>query len=97
MVRQFAKEQEELTKKMIENSKKPPKQKEKAVIEDHGDRREAAIAQIQEWESWEPPQISPENENFQKKFGLTQTRQRAERQETQSQTQKEHRLETKNP
>ncbi|MBW0501776.1 hypothetical protein O181_041491 [Austropuccinia psidii MF-1] len=82
---------------MIENSKKPPQQKEKTVIEDHKDGREAAIAQIEEWENWEPPQISTENKNFQIKFGLTQTRQRSARQETQSQTQKEHRNETKKP
>ncbi|MBW0576189.1 hypothetical protein O181_115904 [Austropuccinia psidii MF-1] len=56
-----------------------------------------AIAQIEEWGNWNPPQISPENENLQINVGLRQTRQRASRQENQIQTQQEDKNEAHKP
>ncbi|MBW0466546.1 hypothetical protein O181_006261 [Austropuccinia psidii MF-1] len=62
--KQFAKDQEEFTKKMIEKSNPPPKQKGPIVIEDQKYEKAAAIAQIEEWGNWIPPQISLSNENL---------------------------------
>ncbi|MBW0474219.1 hypothetical protein O181_013934 [Austropuccinia psidii MF-1] len=49
---------------------------------------------MKEWGNWKPPQISPENENLQTNVVLRQTRNRAARQEIQSQTQQYHKNET---
>ncbi|MBW0489524.1 hypothetical protein O181_029239 [Austropuccinia psidii MF-1] len=62
---------------------------EKTVIDDHKDEKEAAIVQIEEWGTWKPPQISPENENLQMNVVLRKTRQ-----EAQSQAQQENKNET---
>ncbi|MBW0478798.1 hypothetical protein O181_018513 [Austropuccinia psidii MF-1] len=83
LVRHSFKEQEEFTKKMIEKLHPPPKNHEATVIDHHRDENAAAIAQIEEWEDWRPPQISPENENIQINVGLRKTQQRASRQRTQ--------------
>ncbi|MBW0589746.1 hypothetical protein O181_129461 [Austropuccinia psidii MF-1] len=66
------------------------------IVEIKGEKA-TAIAQIEEWGNWKPPQISPENENLQKDVGLRQTRQRASRQESQRQTQQEDKNETHKP
>ncbi|MBW0591381.1 hypothetical protein O181_131096 [Austropuccinia psidii MF-1] len=81
LVRHFAKEQEDFTKKMMEQSNPPQKKQETTVIEESKGEKATAIAQIEEWGNWKPPQISPANENIKIKFGLRQTRQRAARQE----------------
>ncbi|MBW0527731.1 hypothetical protein O181_067446 [Austropuccinia psidii MF-1] len=70
---------------------------ETTVIEESKEEKAAAIAQLEEWGNWKPPQISPKNENIQIHFGLRQTRQRAARQESQRQTQKEDEDETHKP
>ncbi|MBW0539221.1 hypothetical protein O181_078936 [Austropuccinia psidii MF-1] len=97
LVKKFAKEQEDFTKKMMEKTNSPPNKQETTVIEESKGEKAAAIAQIEEWGSWKPPQISPENENIQINVPLRQTRQRAERQESQIQTQKEDKNETHKP
>ncbi|MBW0528445.1 hypothetical protein O181_068160 [Austropuccinia psidii MF-1] len=97
LVKQFAKEQEELKKRMVEKSNSPPNKQEKTVIEESKGGKAAAISQIEEQGNWKPPQISPTNENIQINVGLRQTRQRASRQESQSQTQKEDKNETHKP
>ncbi|MBW0486266.1 hypothetical protein O181_025981 [Austropuccinia psidii MF-1] len=91
LIRKFSKEHEEFTKKMIDKSNPPPKQKEKRIIDDHKDEKAATIAQIEEWGSWKPPQLSHSNENLKIKLGLRQ-----KRQEIQSQTQKEDKIEKQN-
>ncbi|MBW0484018.1 hypothetical protein O181_023733 [Austropuccinia psidii MF-1] len=82
---------------MIEKSNTPPKQQEQKVIEDNKYGKAAAIAQIEEWGNWKPPQTSPENENLKMNVGLRQTRQRASRQEISNQTQKEVKTESQKP
>ncbi|MBW0466830.1 hypothetical protein O181_006545 [Austropuccinia psidii MF-1] len=89
LIRQFSKEQEEFTKKMIEKSSPPPKQQETQTIEDHKDGNAAPIDQIAEWKNGKPPQISSENEDLQINVGLRQ-----KRKESQSQTQQEDKNET---
>ncbi|MBW0511924.1 hypothetical protein O181_051639 [Austropuccinia psidii MF-1] len=79
---------------MMEQSNPPPKKQEITVIEESKGEKATAIAQIEEWGNWKPPQISPENENIQINVGLRQTRQRASRQEIKSQTQQEDKNET---
>ncbi|MBW0470900.1 hypothetical protein O181_010615 [Austropuccinia psidii MF-1] len=86
LVKKFAKEQENFTKKIIEKTNSPPNKQETTVIENSKDEKATAIAKIEEWGNWKPPQISPENENIQINVGLRQKRQRAARQESQSQT-----------
>ncbi|MBW0533889.1 hypothetical protein O181_073604 [Austropuccinia psidii MF-1] len=97
LVKQFAKEQEDFTKKMMEKTNSPPNKQETTVIEEHKGEKEAAIAQIEEWGNWKPPQISPANENIKINVGLRQTRKRAARQEGQSQTHQEDENETHKP
>ncbi|MBW0556664.1 hypothetical protein O181_096379 [Austropuccinia psidii MF-1] len=82
---------------MMEQSNPPPNKQETTVIEESKGEKATAIAQIEEWGNWKPPQISPENENIQINVGLRQTRQRAARQESQSQTQQEDKTETHKP
>ncbi|MBW0502752.1 hypothetical protein O181_042467, partial [Austropuccinia psidii MF-1] len=97
LVRHFSKEQEVFTKKMMEQSNPPPNKQEKTVIEESKGEKATAIAQIEEWGNWKPPQISPANENLQINVGLRETRQRAARQEIQSQIQQEGENETHKP
>ncbi|MBW0549497.1 hypothetical protein O181_089212 [Austropuccinia psidii MF-1] len=97
LVRHFAKEQEDLTKKMMEQSNPPPKKQEITVIEESKGEKATTIAQIEEWGNWKPPQISPANENLQINVGLRQTKQRALRQESKIQTQQEDKNETHKP
>ncbi|MBW0503624.1 hypothetical protein O181_043339 [Austropuccinia psidii MF-1] len=59
LVKQFAKEQEDFTKKMMEKTNSPPNKQETAVIEQSKGEKAAAIAQIEEWGNRKPPQISP--------------------------------------
>ncbi|MBW0526336.1 hypothetical protein O181_066051 [Austropuccinia psidii MF-1] len=56
-----------------------------------------AIAQIEERGKWKPPKILPENKNIQINVALRQTRQRAARQEGQTQTQQEDKNSTHKP
>ncbi|MBW0471392.1 hypothetical protein O181_011107 [Austropuccinia psidii MF-1] len=81
----------------MEKSNSPPNKEETIVIEESRGEKAAAIAQIEEWGNWKPPEISPENENIQTNFGIRQTRESAERQESQSQTQQEDQNETQKP
>ncbi|MBW0486181.1 hypothetical protein O181_025896 [Austropuccinia psidii MF-1] len=66
-------------------------------IQESKGEKETAIAQIEEWGNWKPPQISPANENLQINIGPRQTRKRASRQEIQIQTQQEDKNETHKP
>ncbi|MBW0589871.1 hypothetical protein O181_129586 [Austropuccinia psidii MF-1] len=97
LVRHFSKEQEDFTKKMMEQSNPPPNKQETTVIERSKAEKATAIAQREEWGNWKPPQISPANKKIQINVGLRQTRQRAARQESQSQTQQEDKTETHKP
>ncbi|MBW0555238.1 hypothetical protein O181_094953 [Austropuccinia psidii MF-1] len=86
LVRHFAKEQEDFRMKMMEQLNLPPKKQEITVIEERKGEKATALAQIEEWGNWKPPQISPANENLQINVGLRQKRQRASRQKSQNQT-----------
>ncbi|MBW0517147.1 hypothetical protein O181_056862 [Austropuccinia psidii MF-1] len=94
LVRNFSKEQEYFTKKMMEQLNPPPKQQGKKLIDDHKDKKAATIAQVEELGNWKPPQISPANENIKINVGSRKTEQRTLRQETQGQAQKECKNET---
>ncbi|MBW0524498.1 hypothetical protein O181_064213 [Austropuccinia psidii MF-1] len=82
LVRKFAKEQQEFQNKMMKKSNSTPNKQETIVIEERKGEKATDIAKIEEWGKWEPPQISPENENIQINVGLRQTRKRAARQES---------------
>ncbi|MBW0548943.1 hypothetical protein O181_088658 [Austropuccinia psidii MF-1] len=82
---------------MREKINSPPNKQETTVIEESKGEKAPAIAQIEEWGNWKPPQISPPNENIKINVGLRQTRKRAEREEIQSQTQQEDKNETHKP
>ncbi|MBW0550984.1 hypothetical protein O181_090699 [Austropuccinia psidii MF-1] len=97
LVRHLFKEQEDFTKKMMEQSNPPPKKQETMLIEECKGEKASAIAQIEECENWKPPQISPANENLQINVGVRKTRKRASRQESQIQTQQEDKIETHKP
>ncbi|MBW0558743.1 hypothetical protein O181_098458 [Austropuccinia psidii MF-1] len=56
---------------MMEQSNPPPKKQETTVIEESKGEKATAIAQIEEWGNWKPPQISPANENLQINVGLS--------------------------
>ncbi|MBW0533537.1 hypothetical protein O181_073252 [Austropuccinia psidii MF-1] len=64
LVRHFAKEQEDLKKKMMGQSNPPTNKQEKTLIEERKGEKAATIAPIEEWVNWKPPQISPENGNL---------------------------------
>ncbi|MBW0490468.1 hypothetical protein O181_030183 [Austropuccinia psidii MF-1] len=97
LVKIFAKEQEDFRAKIMEQSNLPPKKQEITIIEQSKGEKATTIDQREEWGNWKSPQISPENKNIQINVGLRQTRQRASRQESQSQTQKEDKNETHKP
>ncbi|MBW0475620.1 hypothetical protein O181_015335 [Austropuccinia psidii MF-1] len=97
LVKTFAKERQDFTKKMMKKTNSPPNKQETTVIEESKGKKAAAIAQIEEWGNWKPPQVSPSNKNIQINVGLKHTRKRAARQEIQSQTQQEDKNETHKP
>ncbi|MBW0460490.1 hypothetical protein O181_000205 [Austropuccinia psidii MF-1] len=82
---------------MMEQSNLLPKKHKTTVIEERKGEKATAIAQIEEWGNWKPPQISPANKNLQINVGLRQKSKRASRQESQSQTKQEDRNETHKP
>ncbi|MBW0576257.1 hypothetical protein O181_115972 [Austropuccinia psidii MF-1] len=74
LAEQFSKEQEDFTKNMMDKTNSPPNKQDTTVIEESKGEKAAAIAQMEEWGNWKPPQISPANENIQRNVGLRQTR-----------------------
>ncbi|MBW0490685.1 hypothetical protein O181_030400 [Austropuccinia psidii MF-1] len=82
---------------MMEKTNSPPNKQETTVIEERKGEKAAVIVQIEEWGNWKPPQISPANENIRINVGLRQTRQRAARQESHTQTQQDDKNETHKP
>ncbi|MBW0562039.1 hypothetical protein O181_101754 [Austropuccinia psidii MF-1] len=77
LVRQFAAEQEVLTKKFLEEKdKKVPKAEEQKKEE-----KSTAVVSMEDWGEWQPPCISTGIEPSNINFGLRQTKQRMEREE----------------
>ncbi|MBW0583086.1 hypothetical protein O181_122801 [Austropuccinia psidii MF-1] len=66
LVREFAKEQAELTKKLMEKSAtaSKPKIEEPNIIELKKEEAKAAIAKVEDWGNWQPPIISSVNDPF---------------------------------
>ncbi|MBW0563406.1 hypothetical protein O181_103121 [Austropuccinia psidii MF-1] len=83
LVREFAKEQAELTKKLMEKSAtaSKPKIEEPNIIELKKEEAKAAIAKVEDWGNWQPPIISSVNDPFSSNYGLRNTKQRSTRQE----------------
>ncbi|MBW0477787.1 hypothetical protein O181_017502 [Austropuccinia psidii MF-1] len=65
LARNFDKEQEGFTEKMMEQSNPPPKKQEEKLIEEGKGEKETAIAQIEAWGNWKIPQILLTNKNLQ--------------------------------
>ncbi|MBW0589232.1 hypothetical protein O181_128947, partial [Austropuccinia psidii MF-1] len=65
LIRNFSKEQEDFTKKMMEQSNPPPNKQETTVTEESKGEKATSIAQIEEWGNCKPPKISQANENLQ--------------------------------
>ncbi|MBW0593310.1 hypothetical protein O181_133025 [Austropuccinia psidii MF-1] len=72
LFREFAKEQEELTKKSMEKSAvaSKPKIEEPNIIELKKEEAKAAIAKVEDWGNWQPPIISSVNDPFSSNYGL---------------------------
>ncbi|MBW0567450.1 hypothetical protein O181_107165 [Austropuccinia psidii MF-1] len=87
LVEDFAKEQEELTKKMREDEAKEalPKPNPMNIIQLKKDDSATAIAKVENWGSWQPPTISSANEPLLNNYGLRNTKERNSRSENTNQ------------
>ncbi|MBW0561167.1 hypothetical protein O181_100882 [Austropuccinia psidii MF-1] len=87
LVEEFAKEQEEPTKKMKEDEAKEsiPKSKEMRIIQLKKDDSATALAKVENWGNWKLPTISSANEPFLNTYGLRNTKQRSSRTKINSQ------------
>ncbi|MBW0509102.1 hypothetical protein O181_048817 [Austropuccinia psidii MF-1] len=88
-IEEFAKEQEELTKKRKENEAKESthQPKELNIIQAKKNGISTAIAKIEDWGIWQPPTISSAIDPFLNNYGLRNTKQRSSRNEQPSQEQ----------
>ncbi|MBW0586826.1 hypothetical protein O181_126541 [Austropuccinia psidii MF-1] len=87
LVKDFAKEQEELTKKMKEDEAKEalPKPNPMNIIQLKKDDSATAIAKVENWGSWQPPTISSANEPLLNNYRLRNTKERNSRAENTNQ------------
>ncbi|MBW0523955.1 hypothetical protein O181_063670 [Austropuccinia psidii MF-1] len=87
LVEEFAKEQEELTKKRKEKEARESthQPKEVNIIQAKKNDISTAIAKIEDWGSWQSPTISSPNDPFLNNYGLRNTKKRSSRNEQPSQ------------
>ncbi|MBW0469992.1 hypothetical protein O181_009707 [Austropuccinia psidii MF-1] len=81
IARAFAKEQAKLKKKFMEKSvvKQKPEEEVKAT-ENKSEEKITSLSHVEDWSNWKPPTISSANDSFESHIGLSQTKQRMERQ-----------------
>ncbi|MBW0543005.1 hypothetical protein O181_082720, partial [Austropuccinia psidii MF-1] len=87
LVEDFAKEQEELTKKMKEDEAKEalPKPNPMNIIQLKKDDSATSIAKVESWGRWQPTIISSANEHLLNNYGLRNTKERNSRAENTNQ------------
>ncbi|MBW0526653.1 hypothetical protein O181_066368 [Austropuccinia psidii MF-1] len=87
LVEDFAKEQEEITKKMKEDEAKEalPKPNQMRILQLKKDDSATAIAKVESCRIWQPPTISSANEPLLNNYGLINTKQRTSRTENTNQ------------
>ncbi|MBW0553259.1 hypothetical protein O181_092974 [Austropuccinia psidii MF-1] len=92
LVEEFAKEQEERTKKGKENGAKyiPHQPKEVNITKVKKNDISTAIAKTEDWGSWQSPTISLSNDPFLNNYGLRNTKQTSSRYEHPIQESKRH-------
>ncbi|MBW0472718.1 hypothetical protein O181_012433 [Austropuccinia psidii MF-1] len=83
LVEEFAREQEELSKKRKEDEARESAHKPNEInmIEENKNEISSAIAKIEDWRSWQPPTISSANDPFLNNYGFRNTKQRSLRSE----------------
>ncbi|MBW0541707.1 hypothetical protein O181_081422 [Austropuccinia psidii MF-1] len=87
LVEEFAKEKEEVKKKMKEDEAKEslPKPKEMSIIQLRKDNSATAIAKAESWGNWKPPTISSANAPLLNNYGFRNTKERNSRAENTNQ------------
>ncbi|MBW0555247.1 hypothetical protein O181_094962 [Austropuccinia psidii MF-1] len=79
VVRDFAKEQEELNKKFMEKpTVKSKPEEEVKPTEKKSEDKSTSIEHVEDWSKWKPPTISSANDPFESHIGLRQIKQRME-------------------
>ncbi|MBW0549664.1 hypothetical protein O181_089379 [Austropuccinia psidii MF-1] len=58
LVREFDKEEKEISKKVIENEKPISRPEDKKIVDLNKEEKEVSISQMEDWRNWEPPNIS---------------------------------------
>ncbi|MBW0532660.1 hypothetical protein O181_072375 [Austropuccinia psidii MF-1] len=83
LVEEFAKEQEERTKKLKEDEAKEelPKANQMNIIQPKKDDSATAIAKVENWWIWQPPAISSANQPLLNNYGLRNTKEKNSRAE----------------
>ncbi|MBW0541699.1 hypothetical protein O181_081414 [Austropuccinia psidii MF-1] len=84
LVRDFDKEQKEISKNIIENEKAYIKTRRSKIVELEKEEKEVSIGQVEDWGNWEPPTISSPTEILETHAPLRQTKKIFAKQESQN-------------
>ncbi|MBW0569640.1 hypothetical protein O181_109355 [Austropuccinia psidii MF-1] len=84
LVREFDKEQKEISKKIIEREKHLSRPEDQKIAELKKEEKEFSIAQVEDWGNWEPPIVSSPTEMLETDATLRQTKHRLDKQESQN-------------
>ncbi|MBW0569721.1 hypothetical protein O181_109436 [Austropuccinia psidii MF-1] len=84
LVREFDKEQKEISNRIIEKEKPLSRPEDQKIVELKKEEKEVSIAQVEDWGNWEPPIVSSPTEMLETHATLRQTKQRLAKQESQN-------------
>ncbi|MBW0586683.1 hypothetical protein O181_126398 [Austropuccinia psidii MF-1] len=84
LVREFDKEQKEISNKIIEKEKPLSRPEDQKIVELKKEEKEVSIAQVEDWGNWEPPIVSSPTEMLETHATLRQTKQRLAKKESQN-------------
>ncbi|MBW0583228.1 hypothetical protein O181_122943 [Austropuccinia psidii MF-1] len=76
LVREFDKEQEEISNKIIEKEKPLSRPEDQNIVVLEKEEKEFSIAQVEDWGNWEPPTVSSPTEMLETHETLRQTKKR---------------------
>ncbi|MBW0478302.1 hypothetical protein O181_018017 [Austropuccinia psidii MF-1] len=84
LVREFDKEQKEISNKIIEKEKPLSRPEDQKIVELKKEEREVSISQVENWGNWAPPTVFSPTEMLETHEILRQTKKRLAKQESQN-------------
>ncbi|MBW0533152.1 hypothetical protein O181_072867 [Austropuccinia psidii MF-1] len=84
LVREFDKEQKEISNIIIEKEKPLSRPEDQNVVELKKEEKDVSIAQAEDWGNWEPPIVSSPTDMLKTHATLRKTKQRLAKQESQN-------------